>query len=95
MFVSLDVTFWEAIPFYGEASDLSDLFATLDTPSEDEVIFEGENEEEQSDSGKKQTKYEGVMSGPVPQERREGNEELSSTQGGNSRSDEGLHESVL
>ena len=58
MFVSLDVNFREAIPFYGERSDLSDLFAILESPSVDEVTREGESKNVQSDSVEKQSKIE-------------------------------------
>jgi hypothetical protein len=74
MFVSLDVTFQEAIPFYGEGSDISDLFAILNTPSGDGVIYDRESENEQDDVDKRQTKY-GEISNPVPQERREVSDE--------------------
>lgn len=94
MFVSLDVTFREAIPFYGERSDLSDLFATLDTPSGDGVTSEGENENEQDDVDKGQTKHEGVISSPVPQERREVSDESILPQAQNSRG-ESIHDRVI
>jgi len=81
MFVSMDVTFRESIPFYGERSDLSDLFAILESPSVDEVTREGESKNVQSDSVEKQSKIEGVISTSASQERRvEGvnNESISS-----------------
>lgn len=62
MFVSMDVTFRESIPFYGERSDLSDLFVALDSPSLDEVTQQGEKKKAQSDSIEKQLKIEGVIS---------------------------------
>jgi hypothetical protein len=94
MFVNLDVTFWEAIPFYGEGSDLSDLFAILDTPSEDGVTCEGESENEQDDVDKRQTKYEREISSPVPQERREVSDESIFSQGKNPR-EKGIHDRVF
>ena len=36
MFVSMDVTFRESVPFYGEKTDLSSLFIDLDPPNESE-----------------------------------------------------------
>jgi len=81
MFVSMDATFRESIPFYGERSDLSDLFAILESPSVDEVTREGESKNVQSDSVEKQSKIEGVISTSASQERRvEGvnNESISS-----------------
>ena len=69
-------------------------FATLDTPSEDGVTPEGENENEQDDVDKRQTKYEGVISSPVPQERREVSDESILSQARNSRG-EGIHDRVF
>ena len=42
-FVSMDVTFRESEPFYGEKTDLSGMFDSLDQFYEDEVGQEGEN----------------------------------------------------
>jgi transposase InsO family protein len=42
-FVSMDVTFRESVPFYGERTDLSSLFVDLDNPIIDEDGQEGEN----------------------------------------------------
>jgi len=96
MFVSMDVTFRESVPFYGEQSDLSDLFATLDSPSMDEVTCEGESEDVKNDSVEKQSKIEGVISISEPQERRLEvvNDESIPSQYGNSRG-EGLHNRVF
>jgi len=41
MFVSMDVTFRESVPFYGERNDLSDLFVDLDSSSMDDNSVEG------------------------------------------------------
>jgi transposase InsO family protein len=62
MFVSMDVTFRESIPFYGERSYLSDLFVALGSPNLDEVTQEGEEKKVQSDSVEKQLNIEGVTS---------------------------------
>ncbi|WVZ50418.1 hypothetical protein U9M48_001671, partial [Paspalum notatum var. saurae] len=85
MFVSMDVTFRESIPFYGERSDLSDLFAILESPIVDEVTREGESKNVQSDSVEKQSKIGGVISTSASQERRmQGvNDESISSQDGN------------
>jgi hypothetical protein len=58
----MDVTFRESIPFYGERSDLSDLFVALGSPNLDEVTQEGEEKKVQSDSVEKQLNIEGVTS---------------------------------
>ncbi|WVZ66205.1 hypothetical protein U9M48_015462 [Paspalum notatum var. saurae] len=84
MFVSMDVTFRESIPFYGERSDLSDLFAILESPIVDEVTREGESKNVQSDSVEKQSKIGGVISTSASQERRMqgvNNESISSQDG--------------
>ena len=44
MFVSMDVTFRESEPFYGEPTDLSLLFADFDHLTQSEVGHEGEKE---------------------------------------------------
>ena len=49
-FVSLDVTFWESAPFYGEKTDLSAIFEGLDQPT-NPTGQEGENASTSRDDG--------------------------------------------
>ena len=49
-FVSLDVTFWESEPFYGEKTDLSSIFEGLDQPT-NPTGQEGENASTSTDDG--------------------------------------------
>jgi hypothetical protein len=63
MFVSMDVTFRESIPFYGERTDLSDLFATLDSNGMDKAGDEGGNE---NIGTKDNEQSKGVIIGSIP-----------------------------
>jgi transposase InsO family protein len=69
LFVSMDVTFRESVPYYGEKTDLSFMFKPQLVESE-EVIREGENNDVESNSVEKLTSIEGVISGSLPQSRR-------------------------
>ena len=60
MFVSMDVTFRESVPFYGEKTDLSSLFTDLDPPNELEDSEQMESRVETHADEKK------VMVGLIP-----------------------------
>jgi hypothetical protein len=63
IFVSMDVTFRESVPFYGERTDLSDLFATLDFNGMDKAGDEGGNE---NIGTKDNEQSKGVIIGSIP-----------------------------
>ena len=64
-FVSMDVTFRESIPFYGEMTDLSYLFSDLDNPIMSEVRYEGVNESLGMEEGD-ESKRTKVVIGSIP-----------------------------
>jgi hypothetical protein len=66
--VSMDVTFRESEPFYGEKTDLTFLFPDLDSPTMVDVSREGENGDLRNGSLEQQpSKMEAVIGGWVPQ----------------------------
>jgi hypothetical protein len=65
MFVSMDVTFRESVPLYGERNDLSDLFVNLDSPCMDENSVQEESEI-LGDSHNEKSKRKGVLIGSIP-----------------------------
>jgi hypothetical protein len=68
LFVSMDVTFRESEPFYGEKTDLTFLFPDLDSPTMVDVSREGENGDLRNGSLEQQpSKMEAVIGGWVPQ----------------------------
>ncbi|XP_052141858.1 uncharacterized protein LOC127761587 [Oryza glaberrima] len=64
-FVSMDVTFRESIPFYGEMTDLSYLFSDLDNPIMSEDRYEGVNESLGMEEGD-ESKRTKVIIGSIP-----------------------------
>lgn len=65
MFVSMDVTFKESVPFYGERNDLSDLFFDLDSSCMDENSIQEESEI-LGVSHNEKSKRKGVLIGSIP-----------------------------
>lgn len=59
-FVSMDVTFWESEPYYGEKTDLSALFEELDHQPLSADVQEGENGHSQ------QRLPQQIVGGPIP-----------------------------
>jgi transposase InsO family protein len=67
LFVSMDVTFRESEPFYGEKIDLSSLFSDLDSPTMIDVSREAENGDLHNGShGQQPIKMDAVIGGWVP-----------------------------
>jgi len=66
LFVSMDVTFRESEPFYGEKTDLSTLFFDLDSPSMDGDCREGENETSVTKDGGDQPRRMEITIGTIP-----------------------------
>ncbi|KAG8076572.1 hypothetical protein GUJ93_ZPchr0006g42586 [Zizania palustris] len=64
-FVSMDVTFRESIPFYGEKTDLSSMFIDLDNPTGEESNLDLENEALGLKEGEQSRKLD-VLVGPTP-----------------------------
>jgi hypothetical protein len=68
LFVSMDVTFRESEPFYGEKIDLTFLFPDLDSPTMADVTWEGESGDLRNGShGQQPSKMEAMIGGWVPQ----------------------------
>jgi hypothetical protein len=68
LFVSMDVTFRESEPFYGEKTYLTSLFPDLDSPTMDDVSREGENSDLHNGSHEQQrSNMKAVIGGWVPQ----------------------------
>jgi len=65
MFVSMDVTFRESVPFYGEKTDLSSLFSDLDSLNMHGVGV-GEENETLGKKDNEQSKRMGVIVGSIP-----------------------------
>jgi hypothetical protein len=71
LFVSMDVTFRECEPFYGEKTDLSSLFSGLDSPTMVDVSQEGENGDLHNASHEQQPiKIDVVIASWAPQSKR-------------------------
>jgi hypothetical protein len=82
----MNVTFREAVPFYGEKSDLNFLLEFV-SPSTDEASREGENRDAQVDLTKQQSnKMEAVISAPLQRMQIVPSEVDSSSNQGNNNS---------
>ena len=71
LFISMDVTFRESIPYYGEKTELSFMFEPHLMGTE-EVTREGENNVMENNLVEKVSSIEGVISGSLSQSRRMG-----------------------